>query len=156
MSRVRLRPILLWVLLCEAVGWVSGVVTQAAIVDWYQYLVKPAWTPPNFAFPVAWSLLYALMGIAAGLVSQRPGSGAAIGLFVVQLGINALWTPVFFGMRAPAPGFVVIVLLLIAVFATLIAFARHSRTAGWLMAPYLAWVAYASTLNLGIWLLNRP
>ena len=59
-------------------------------------------------------------------------------------------------MRAPAPGFVVIVLLLIAVFATLIAFARHSRTAGWLMAPYLAWVAYASTLNVGIWLLNRP
>ena len=156
MSRVRLRPILLWVLLCEAVGWVSGVVTQAAIVDWYQYLVKPAWTPPNFAFPVAWSLLYALMGIAAGLVSQRPRSGTAIGLFVLQLGINALWTPVFFGMRAPAPGFVVIVLLLIAVFATLIAFARHSRTAGWLMAPYLAWVAYASTLNLGIWLLNRP
>jgi tryptophan-rich sensory protein len=156
MARTRLRPIILWVLACEAVGWVSGVVTTTAIVDWYQYLAKPSWTPPNFAFPIAWTILYALMGIAAGLVSQRPQSAGPIGLFLVQLGLNALWTPVFFGLRAPAPGFAVIVLLLIAVLATLIAFGRRSRAAGWLMVPYLAWVAYASTLNLGIWVLNHP
>jgi tryptophan-rich sensory protein len=154
-ARTRLGPIVIWVLLCEAVGWIAGLVTETAIGDWYQHLAKPAWTPPDIVFPVTWTILYALMGVAAGLVAQRPRSGPAIGLFLLQLGLNALWTPIFFGLRAPAPGFAVIVLLLLAVLATLIAFARHSRTAGWLMLPYLAWVAYASTLNLGIWMLNH-
>lgn len=143
-------------LLCEAVGWVGGLVTETALADWYRDLVKPAWTPPDLVFPLVWTALYLLMGIAASLVWQRPRRGTAIGLFLVQLGLNALWTPVFFGLRAPAPGLAVIVLLLAALAATLIAFARRSRTAGWLLAPYLAWAAYAGTLNLGILVLNQP
>ena len=152
----RLRPLLFFVLLCLAVGWVGGLTTEAAIATWYRALAKPSWTPPELAFPIAWTILYVLMGVAAGLVwrSRHRGRFAAIGLFLIQLAVNALWSPVFFGLHAPGGGLIVILLLLACVAATVVAFFPISRTAGWLLLPYLLWVGYATTLNIGIYLLN--
>ena len=153
----RIGPLLFFVLLCLAVGWVSGLTTEAAIAGWYRALAKPAWTPPDWAFPVAWSILYILMGIAAGLVwrSRHRRRLGATGLFLVQLAVNALWSPIFFGLHAVGGGLIVILLLLVAVIATTLAFFRISRSAGWLLVPYLLWVAYATTLNAGVYWLNR-
>ena len=152
----RALPIVGFVLLCLAAGWVSGLTTEAAIVPWYRPLAKPPWTPPELAFPIAWTILYVLMGIAAGLVwrGRHRGRRRAVGLFLIQLALNVLWSPVFFGLHAPAAGLAVILLLLAALVATLVAFFPVSRAAFWLMVPYLAWVGYAATLNLGICLLN--
>ena len=152
----RALPIVFFVLLCLVVGWVSDLTTEAAIATWYRPLIKPSWTPPEIAFPIAWTILYILMGIAAGLVwrCRHRGRLAATGLFLIQLAVNALWSPVFFGLHAPGGGLIVILLLLAAVIATVIAFFPISRAAGWLLVPYLLWVAYATTLNIGILVLN--
>ena len=150
----RALPIVAFVLLCLAVGWVSGLTTEAALVSWYRPLAKPSWTPPEIAFPIAWTILYVLMGIAAGLIWRRRGSRRAIGLFLIQLALNVLWSPVFFGLHSPAGGLAVILLLLAALVATLAAFFPISRTAFWLMVPYLLWVGYATTLVIGMGALN--
>ena len=152
----RALPIVAFVLLCLAVGWVSGLTTEAAIVAWYRPLAKPSWTPPEIAFPIAWTILYVLMGIAAGLVWRRRHRDRrrAIGLFLVQLALNVLWSPVFFGLHSPAGGVAVILLLLAALVATLVAFLAISRTAFWLMVPYLLWTGYATALVIGICALN--
>ena len=152
----RALPIVAFVLLCLAVGWVSGLTTEAAIVAWYRPLVKPPWTPPDAVFPIAWTILYLLMGIAAGLVWRRRHRDRrrAIGWFLVQLAFNVLWSPVFFGLHSPAGGLAVILLLLAALVATLVAFFAISRTAFWLLVPYLLWVGYATTLTIAICALN--
>ena len=152
----RAPPVLFFVLLCLLVGWISGLTTEAAIAPWYRPLAKPSWTPPALAFPIAWTVLYVLMGTAAGLVwrSRHRGRRAAVGLFLIQLALNVLWSPVFFGMHSPGGGLIVIVLLLVAVAATMTAFFPISRAAGWLLVPYLLWAGYATTLNFGIYLLN--
>ena len=152
----RALPIVAFVLLCLAVGWVSGLTTEAAIVAWYRPLAKPSWTPPDAAFPIAWTILYVLMGIAAGLVWTRRHRGRrrAIGWFLIQLALNVLWSPVFFGLHSPAGGLAVILLLLAALAATLVAFYPISRAAFWLLVPYLLWVGYATTLTIAICALN--
>jgi len=152
----RALPIVAFVLLCLAAGWVSGLTTEAALVGWYHPLAKPSWTPPDAAFPIAWTILYVLMGIAAGLVWRRRHRGrrAAIGLFLIQLAFNVLWSPVFFGLHSPAGGLAVVLLLLAALVATLVAFFAISRAAFWLLVPYLLWVGYATTLVIGICALN--
>ena len=152
----RALPIVAFVLLCLAVGWVSGLTTEAAVVAWYRPLAKPPWTPPDAAFPIVWTILYLLMGIAAGLVWRRRHRDRrkAIGWFLVQLAFNVLWSPVFFGLHSPAGGLAVILLLLVALVATLVAFFAISRTAFWLLVPYLLWVGYAATVIIGICALN--
>ena len=159
MTRVtarRILPLVLFVLLCLGVGWINGLATQGALDGWYPTLVKPSWTPPRIVFPIAWTILYILMGSAAGLVwrsRQRDRLGAT-GRFLIHLACNALWSPVFFGLHWPAGGLVVIFLMLATLVATMIAFFRVSRPAGWLLAPYLLWVGYATTVNIGVVLLN--
>lgn len=124
---------------------------------WYQQLDKPAWTPPNWIFGPAWTILYALMGIAVWLVWLRPGSPAqraALIAFVVQLALNALWTPAFFGMQSPGLGLIVIVLLWFAIVATIVLFWRVRRIAAVILILYIAWVTYAAALNAAIWQMN--
>lgn len=126
--------------------------------EWYQTLDKPAWTPPGWAFPVVWTTLYLLMGTAAWLVwresnRDKPTRGP-LGVFLVQLALNAAWTPIFFGAHRIFPALVVIVALWLAILATILAFRKTSTTASWLLAPYLAWVSLATVLNYEIWRLN--
>jgi len=141
-----------------AVAVSASLVTQPNIPTWYASLQKPDFTPPNWAFPVAWTVLYALMAYALwrilSLPEGRPGRRAAIMAFFVQLALNGTWSFAFFGGRSPAAGLVVIAALIVAILATIRAFWRLDRLAGLLLVPYLAWVAYATLLNGTIWRLN--
>jgi benzodiazapine receptor len=144
---------------CQLAGVLGAVFTRPAIPSWYAALKKPWFTPPNWLFGPAWITLYLLMAIAAWLVWQKglahPGVRAALAAFVTQLLLNALWAPVFFGLRAPLAGAVVIVLLWLAILLTMVLFWKISRPAAWLLLPYLLWVTYASALNGAICFLNR-
>ncbi len=143
----------LFVAVCEAAGLLGTAFTISAIPAWYSLLDKPAFSPPNWVFGPVWTILYALMGIAAFLVWRRAGAGALVP-FWVQLALNALWTPVFFGLRSPLMGLVVIALMWLAIVWTIAKFWPVSRPAALLLLPYLAWVSFASALNLAIYLLN--
>lgn len=141
-----------------AVGMSGAPFAAHATKTWYRDIAKPSWTPPNWVFAPAWTALYAMMAAAAWLVWRRGGFAAqpvALGLFLVQLALNGAWTPVFFGLGMLGWALVVIALLWAAILATMIAFFRARAAAGWLMLPYFAWVSYASTLNYGVFVLNR-
>lgn len=146
-----------FLLLSFAAGAIGGRATYPAIPGWYQSLEKPSWTPPDWLFGPAWTTLYILMGVAAWLVWRHGGwrsQKRPLTLFVVQVVLNALWSLLFFGMRNPGLGMAEIVLLWLAILATLIAFWRVSRVAGGLMVPYLGWVTFAAALNFAVWRLN--
>lgn len=147
-----------FVLVCLATGWIGSVFTMSSVDTWYRTLEKPSWTPPNWVFGPVWTALYIAMGVAAWRVWREygfSGAPAAMTAFGVQLALNLLWSALFFGLRMPGLAAVEIVLLWAAVFATLRLFMRLDRTAGWLLIPYLAWVTYASSINFGVWWLNR-
>ncbi|WP_457089267.1 TspO/MBR family protein [Microvirga sp. P5_D2] len=136
----------------------ASLVTQPNIPTWYASLQKPAFTPPNWAFPVAWTTLYAMMAYALwrilSLPKGLPGRVAAIAAFFVQLTLNGLWSFAFFGAQSPVAGLVVIAALIVAILATIATFWKLDRAAALLLVPYLAWVTYASVLNGTIWRLN--
>lgn len=139
-------------------GWIGSMATTPNIPTWYASLVKPVFSPPNAVFPVVWTILYVLMGIAAWLVWRAPADHAhrriALLAWFVQLGLNVLWPFAFFAAQSPLAGLVAIVALLMGVVVTILAFRRVSGTAAWLLAPYLAWVAFATVLNASILSLN--
>ena len=123
--------------------------------DWYKSLSKPAWTPPNWLFPIAWTFLYVTMSLAAARVADLPGTSQATGFWTVQITINTLWSGVFFGLRRMVIGGVIIAALWLAVGVTMIAFWQHDAISGLLLAPYLIWVTLALALNWSVWALNR-
>lgn len=143
--------------------WLIAAFVPAAIgaafpaPDYYARLAKPAWAPPPWLFGPAWTVLYALMGVAAWLIAKRGGPGArgALGLWGLQLGLNAAWTPIFFGLRIPGIALVEIAAMWVAIAATTIVFFGRRTLAGALLLPYLAWVTFAAALNFEIWRLNR-
>ena len=140
------------------VAFVSGLATAGGVSEWYPELVKPSFTPPNWVFGPAWTVLYLMMGVSAWLVWRRQDEvdvRRPLTWFVVQLGLNAAWSVLFFGLRSPAAGMVDILLLWLAIGATVRAFAPVSKPAAALLLPYWAWVTFAAALNGGIWLLNR-
>ena len=125
--------------------------------EWYATLKKPSWNPPGWIFGPVWSALYTMMAVAAWLVWKRGGFAAQrrpLTLFLVQLALNAVWTPLFFGLHRPGLAFAEIVMLWLAIAATLAAFRPVSRPAAWLFVPYLAWVSFAAVLNFTLWRLN--
>lgn len=122
--------------------------------DWYQDLKKPSWTPPRWAFPVAWTTLYLLMSAAAARVGALPGSGQALAFWALQIAFNTLWTPVFFGLRRMRSALVVMGVLWLAVAATTVSFMGLDLWAGLMLLPYLAWVTVAGALNLSVLRLN--
>ena len=121
---------------------------------WYESLAKPRWTPPNWLFPVAWTTLYLLIAAAAARVAPLDGSYYAMAFFALQIALNTLWTPVFFGLKRMGAGMVVLVALWIAVAATLGSFWSLDWIAGAMLIPYLAWVSVAGALNYSVWKLN--
>lgn len=146
------------ILIAQVPGLLGAYATAASVRTWYPTLDKPWFTPPNWLFGPAWTTLYTLMGIAAYLVWRQGWSEGAVKLALVaytaQLLLNAAWSPVFFGLQAPLPGLVVIVLLWVAIVVSIVWFFRVSNAAAWLMVPYLLWVTYATALNFEIWRLN--
>ena len=143
-----------WLLLCFAPASLGAFFGPD---QWYASLTKPSWNPPGWIFGPVWTALYAMMAVAAWLVWQQGGwrkNRNALLLFLVQLALNALWTPLFFGLRRPGLAFAEIVLLWLAIIATLAAFRPIRRVAAWLLVPYLGWVTFAAALNFSLWRLN--
>ena len=122
--------------------------------EWYASLRKPSWNPPSWLFGPVWTLLYVMMATAAWLVWRRGDSQRALTFYVVQLALNAAWTPIFFGLKMPALAFAEILILLAAIVLTAREFSRNSTVAALLLTPYIAWVAFASFLNFTLWRLN--
>ena len=124
---------------------------------WYERLEKPSWNPPKWLFPVAWTILYAMIAVAGWLAWRAAGPGEAaapLGLWLLQLVLNAAWSPAFFGLRRPGVALVVVVALWLAILATIVAFLEVDVPAALLMVPYLVWVSYAAALNAWIWRRN--
>lgn len=121
---------------------------------WYLTLDRPSWTPPNWVFPVAWTTLYIAMSIAAARVAPLEGSGTAMALWGLQIALNTLWTPVFFGLRRFGGAIIVVVGIWIAVAATMLMFWELDPQAGWLFVPYLIWCTIAAALNIAMWRRN--
>ena len=141
-----------------AAGWLGSLATAPNIPTWYAGLAKPAFNPPNAVFPVVWTILYILMAVAAWLVWRAPGDAGdrrrALVAYAAQLVLNVAWSFAFFGARSPLAGLAVIVPLSLAILWTMIGFHRISPPAAWLLAPYLAWVLFATVLNGAIFVLN--
>ncbi|MBT8304763.1 MAG: tryptophan-rich sensory protein [Bacteroidia bacterium] len=150
--------ILIAVAVCLFVGFLSGFATQSSVSDWYADLNKPSFNPPNWIFGPVWTVLYVLMGIAAGIVWSKgfhhKWVKTAMYHFLFQLIFNAAWSLVFFGMRSPAYALLIIIILLTLIILTMKWFRVVNKTAALLLVPYLLWVSFASILNYSIWQLN--
>lgn len=143
-----------WLLLCFAAALSGAWFTPG---EWYAGLAKPSWTPPGSLIGRVWSVLYVMMAVAAWLVWNKGGfpvQRRPLGIFGVQLFLNALWTPLFFGLRRPDLAFAEILLLWVAIAWTISAFRRVDRLAAALLWPYLAWVSFATVLNGTLWRMN--
>ncbi|NNL19685.1 MAG: tryptophan-rich sensory protein [Boseongicola sp.] len=123
--------------------------------QWYDQLEKPSWNPPKWLFPLAWTILYIAMSVAAARVAPQSGSAYALAFFALQIALNTLWTPIFFGLRRMRAAFIVIIFLWLAVAACLALFWQIDLIAGLLFAPYLMWVSAAGALNYSVWQLNK-
>jgi translocator protein len=143
-----------WLAVSFAAAAIGGAVTAP---EFYESLRKPDWAPPSELFGPVWTVLYALIGIAAWLVWRQGGFSAARGaltLFLIQHALNALWSWLFFGVQDAGLAFAEIVVLWLLIVATTVAFARHNRIAALLLVPYLLWVTYAAALNFALWRMN--
>jgi len=152
--------ITLVVLTCLVIGYLSGTVTRDSITTWYPTLVKPVFNPPNWIFAPVWTALYIMMGIAGGLVwtkieSNENNVKKAFKFFMIQLGLNALWSFLFFYLHNPLLALIEIVILLLFIFETYTQFKKIDKIAGYLFIPYLVWVSFAMILNFSIWWLNK-
>lgn len=157
---LKARPI--WILclflaLCLSVGIIGGFATNSSVTTWYPTLMKPTWTPPSWVFGPVWTVLYVLIALCGWLIYMQPSSPArskALLFFGIQLVLNLIWSPLFFGLQSPLLGLITIVLLWIAILATLFSLWKVSRLAAALWLPYTIWVTYALTLNAAIYVMN--
>jgi len=151
--------IIVAIVACELAGIIGSVFTMPAIPGWYAGIAKPSFNPPNWIFGPVWTLLYALMGLAAYLVYEkgfkRPEVKKALAVFAAQLVLNTLWSIVFFGAHRILGAAVVIVLLWALILATILLFHRISKAGAYLLVPYILWVSFATVLNISLYVLNR-
>lgn len=134
-----------------AVGFLGAIVTAPSISEWYALLDKPFFAPPNWLFAPVWTFLYIAMGAAAYIASERD---ASLKFYWIQLVLNGLWAPLFFGLRSPFIGLIDITLLWIAIAATITTFNKTSKVSAYLIVPYILWVTFAAALNAAIFLMN--
>lgn len=134
---------------------IGGAFTEMG--EWYRSLEMPSWNPPGWVFGPVWTALYAMLGVAAWRVWRRGGlreQRVALGAFGVQWVLNALWTPLFFGMQRPGLALIDIALLWAIALVATVLFWRVDRVAGGLLVPYMLWLSFATALNFAIWQLN--
>ena len=155
MKKNRWQPYVGFIILSEAVGLLAGVLTRNAMPA-YDALLNPSLTPPDLAFPIAWGVLYLLMGIGAARIYQTdaPGRKKAIAVFGVQLAVNFAWSLIFFNLQAFGFAFFWLLLLLALILWMIALFWKLDRPAALLQIPYLLWVSFAGYLNYAIWHLN--
>ncbi len=146
------------IVVCLLIGFLGSIATQASVDDWFTTLEKPFFNPPNWLFAPVWSVLYVMMGIAAGLVWYRGlhhvWVKTALYHFLFQLFLNLSWSVVFFGLQRPFWALLVIVALIILLVLTIRWFKIADKKAAYLLIPYLIWVVFAAALNFEIWRLN--
>lgn len=143
--------------ICFGSAAIGGFFTASSVDSWYAQLAKPEFNPPAWVFAPVWNVLYFLMAVALYRIwtsANRPDKKTALAVFFGQLLLNVAWSAVFFGLRSPAGGFLVIILLLLGIICTINYFRRVSRLSAWLLVPYLAWVLFAACLNYYLWQLN--
>ena len=146
-----------FVLLCLGISVLGGWVTASSVGSWYPTLAKPAFNPPSWIFAPVWTVLYLMIAAAGWRVWRQRGFAgrrAAMAVYTLQLALNLAWSFVFFGAQAIGAALAVIAALLAAIVANAILFWKIERAAGWLLAPYAAWVAFATVLNAALWRLN--
>jgi benzodiazapine receptor len=147
-----------FIVLCLAAGGVGAFLTAPAVSTWYRLITKPSWTPPDWVFGPVWTTLYIMMGCAGWLIwrsEDSPRRRPALLIWALQLALNFLWSPLFFGFHAVGLALIDIYLLWLLIGRFLVTVWTLSRPAAFLFMPYWAWVTYATALNLGIWILNR-
>ena len=176
-----MKKLFISIIVCQLAGVLGSIFTAPAIGEWYYLLNKPSFSPPNWVFAPAWILLYFLMGISLYLVwknnwkiqglTEQVGKKAwnplstklwtgswkeenVAAIFALQLILNALWSVIFFGLRMPGLAFFEILMLWFAILYTIINFYRISKTASYLLIPYILWVSFAAVLNFAVWMLN--
>lgn len=146
------------ILICQMAGIIGSIFTSSSIDTWYETLVFPPFRPPNWLFGPVWILLYTLMGISVYLIytgkKKQNARKAAVTFFAAHLIVNAIWSITFFGAEEPNLSLIIIVTLLIMIIMLIRKFYPLSKTAAYLLIPYLLWVSFATYLNAGIWLLN--
>ncbi|MFH1078205.1 MAG: TspO/MBR family protein [Patescibacteria group bacterium] len=159
MKRSDIIKLLVAIIVSEGAGIIGSIFTTPSIPTWYASLMKPALNPPSWVFAPVWTTLFALMGIAAFLVwrkgTERKDVRAALSVFGIQLCLNTLWSILFFGLHDPFASLIEIAALWLAIISTIFVFHRISRTAAYLLVPYLLWVSFASYLNYALWALNH-
>jgi benzodiazapine receptor len=141
------------ILVCQLAGIVGSVFTTPNIGAWYATINKPSFTPPNWVFAPVWTTLFFLMGVSLYLALEKKEM-MGIYAFGVQLFLNILWSVLFFGVQNPFLAFVEIFALWISIAATMFLFYRSSKTAAYLLVPYIVWVSFAAFLNYSVWILN--
>lgn len=156
----RTFKILVMIVTCVIVGYISGVVTQESVTTWYTTINKPSFNPPNWIFAPVWTTLFVMMGIAAGLVwdrieIQKETVKKGLTFFAIQLALNALWSFIFFGLHNPMLALLEIIVLWLMIYETFVQFNKVNKIAGFLFIPYLLWVTFALVLNASIYWLNR-
>lgn len=156
----KITRIAIAVIVCLTVGYSSSTVTKSGVETWYPTIIKPVFNPPNWVFMPVWTLLFVLMGIAAGLIwdkikEQNAEVKKALGFFLIQLALNAIWSYLFFGLKNPMLALIEIALLWLIIYETYLKFIKINKTAGYLLIPYMTWVGFAAILNASIWWLNR-
>ncbi len=155
MDTIKWKTYGFWIGLSELVGLISGLLARKGIEVYSVEAVKPPLTPPQWVFPVVWTVLFALMGIAAARYSlATEGKGRGVTLFLAQLVVNFFWPLFFFNLQKYGFALFWLVLLWLLVLGTILAFYRENKLAAWLLMPYLAWLTFAFYLNAGVYLLN--
>lgn len=158
MIKKRFTRIAICVSICLVVGFIAAMATQSSVHDWYVKLNKPIFNPPNWLFAPVWTILYILMGVAAGMVWNKgfyhKWVKTALYHFGIQLILNAFWSVIFFGLKLPLVALFIIIGLFILLLPTYKWFKVVDKRAAYLLLPYLIWVAFAAVLNFEIWRLN--
>ena len=142
---------LVFLFACMAAGLTGSLFPPG---KWYSELNKPVWTPPNWVFPVAWPILYLLMSYSGATLANLESAGSALALWALQISLNTLWTPVFFGLKNLKLGLIIIFLLLVSVAICTYVFWLYAWISGLLFLPYLAWVIFAAALHAAVFKLN--
>lgn len=157
-TRIDYTKLLVSIAVCQLAGIIGSVTTLGSITTWYATLNKPVFAPPNWLFGPVWITLYLLMGISLYLVWSKGLQGKevkiGIALFAIQLFLNAIWSPVFFGMHALQLSFYIILAMWFFIFLTIVRFYSLSKPAAYLLIPYIGWVTIATVLNYFVWILN--
>jgi tryptophan-rich sensory protein len=147
------------ILLCLATGFLGSLFTRQSIPNWYADLQKPSFNPPDWIFAPVWTILYLMMAVSAFIILSKdlhnPKVKIALIAFLIQLLLNGLWTPIFFGAHLIFVALIEIIILWLSIILTIVLFWKISIPASLLLLPYILWVTFAAVLNAAIWLLNR-